>query len=229
VSTFATRTPVVTWTADDGRPVVLRYTLTSGDGAAPAAWRPGGFVRRSTRAWRVRGSAVIVGLVVLAVLVVPPLAHEYEQLLEPEYRSASIDLFLSTAVRGRGLGPDAIRMVAHYLTDVLGHHRLTIDPAAEWIRPDAPAWTSFVLSRVRRRSPSRTRLEGTQRAHIARCSLGSATISGRRTSLRDSGQRSTASRRPASLPAPTSRPRSTICSIFRAGRAQGRFNSRGGG
>ncbi|MFC7880145.1 GH92 family glycosyl hydrolase [Isoptericola sp. NPDC057391] len=39
VSTFATRTPVVTWTADDGRPVVVRYTLTSGDGAAPAAWR----------------------------------------------------------------------------------------------------------------------------------------------------------------------------------------------
>jgi len=37
--TFATRAPVVTWTADGGRPVVARYTLTSGDGAVPAAWR----------------------------------------------------------------------------------------------------------------------------------------------------------------------------------------------
>ena len=37
---FATRTPVVTWTAAGEAPVVLRYTLTSGpDGAAPAAWR----------------------------------------------------------------------------------------------------------------------------------------------------------------------------------------------
>jgi len=38
---FASRTPVVTWTAPAGeRPAVLRYTLTSGpDGAAPASWR----------------------------------------------------------------------------------------------------------------------------------------------------------------------------------------------
>ncbi|MFE7405015.1 GH92 family glycosyl hydrolase [Isoptericola sp. NPDC057559] len=38
---FASRTPVVTWSAPAGeRPEVLRYTLTSGPGgAAPAAWR----------------------------------------------------------------------------------------------------------------------------------------------------------------------------------------------
>ncbi|MGW8568554.1 GH92 family glycosyl hydrolase [Isoptericola sp. NPDC055881] len=40
VLTFASRAPVVTWAGDGARPVVVRYTLTSGpDGAAPAGWR----------------------------------------------------------------------------------------------------------------------------------------------------------------------------------------------
>jgi aminoglycoside 6'-N-acetyltransferase len=50
---------------------------------------------------------------------------------EPDFRSAGIDLFLRTDAQGRGLGPDAIRAVAAYLIDDRGHHRLTIDPAAE--------------------------------------------------------------------------------------------------
>jgi aminoglycoside 6'-N-acetyltransferase len=50
---------------------------------------------------------------------------------EPEFRHASIDLFLATEVHGRGLGPDAIRAVAIELIDRRGHHRLTIDPAAD--------------------------------------------------------------------------------------------------
>jgi aminoglycoside 6'-N-acetyltransferase len=49
---------------------------------------------------------------------------------EPEFRHASIDLFLATTSQGRGLGPDAIRAVAAELIDGRGHHRLTIDPAA---------------------------------------------------------------------------------------------------
>ena len=48
----------------------------------------------------------------------------------PDYRHANIDLFLATRAQGRGLGPEAIRLVARYLFDELGHHRLTIDPAA---------------------------------------------------------------------------------------------------
>ncbi|MCK9794320.1 GH92 family glycosyl hydrolase [Isoptericola sp. 4D.3] len=37
---FTTRTPVLTWAGDGSRPVVARYTLTSGPGgAAPSAWR----------------------------------------------------------------------------------------------------------------------------------------------------------------------------------------------
>lgn len=57
----------------------------------------------------------------------------YIQLAEepdPEFRHASIDLFLATEAQGLGLGPDAIRSVAIHLIDDRGHHRLTIDPAA---------------------------------------------------------------------------------------------------
>ncbi len=50
---------------------------------------------------------------------------------EPDFRSAGIDLFLRTDAQGRGLGPDAIRTLAAHLIDERGHHRLTIDPAAD--------------------------------------------------------------------------------------------------
>ena len=50
---------------------------------------------------------------------------------EPDFRHAGIDLFLRTDVQGRGLGPDAIRTLAIELIDRRGHHRLTIDPAAD--------------------------------------------------------------------------------------------------
>ncbi len=53
---------------------------------------------------------------------------------EPDFRSAGIDLFLRTDAQGRGLGPDAIRTLAAYLLDERGHHRLTIDPAADNMR-----------------------------------------------------------------------------------------------
>jgi aminoglycoside 6'-N-acetyltransferase len=50
---------------------------------------------------------------------------------DPEFRHASIDLFLTTEAQGRGLGPDAIRAAAVHLIDERGHHRLTIDPVAD--------------------------------------------------------------------------------------------------
>lgn len=48
----------------------------------------------------------------------------------PDYRHASIDIFVGDAHQGEGIGPEAIRLLARYLFDVRGHHRLTIDPAA---------------------------------------------------------------------------------------------------
>ncbi|MEV0973712.1 GNAT family N-acetyltransferase [Microtetraspora glauca] len=49
---------------------------------------------------------------------------------DPEYRHASIDVYLDPAVHGRGIGTDAVRTLARHLIADHGHHRLTIDPAA---------------------------------------------------------------------------------------------------
>jgi aminoglycoside 6'-N-acetyltransferase len=48
---------------------------------------------------------------------------------EPDYRHASIDVYLDAAVHGRGIGADAVRTLARHLIVDHGHHRLTIDPA----------------------------------------------------------------------------------------------------
>ncbi|RFU84595.1 ABC transporter permease [Streptomyces triticagri] len=49
---------------------------------ADLTWRATAAPRRSTRTWRVSTSAVVVGLVVLAVLVVPPLVNLDEQAVD---------------------------------------------------------------------------------------------------------------------------------------------------
>jgi aminoglycoside 6'-N-acetyltransferase len=49
--------------------------------------------------------------------------------LDPDYRHANIDLFLTTARHGQGLGADTVRTLARWLFDERGHHRVTIDPA----------------------------------------------------------------------------------------------------
>ena len=50
---------------------------------------------------------------------------------DPEFRHASIDVFLDPAVTGRGHGTAAIRLLVRYLFRELGHHRITIDPAVD--------------------------------------------------------------------------------------------------
>jgi aminoglycoside 6'-N-acetyltransferase len=57
-------------------------------------------------------------------------AIQYDEVTDPRYRSAGIDVFLGTAWQGRGLGREAIGVLVSYLFEVRGHHRLTIDPAA---------------------------------------------------------------------------------------------------
>lgn len=47
----------------------------------------------------------------------------------PDYRHASIDVFIGTKWHGQGLGTDAVRTLARYLIHDRGHHRLAIDPA----------------------------------------------------------------------------------------------------
>jgi aminoglycoside 6'-N-acetyltransferase len=50
---------------------------------------------------------------------------------EPDYRHAWIDLFLDPRFHGRGLGTDAVATLARHLFHERGHHRITIDPAAD--------------------------------------------------------------------------------------------------
>jgi aminoglycoside 6'-N-acetyltransferase len=57
-------------------------------------------------------------------------AIQYGEEEDPMYRHASVDIFLTVARHGQGLGSDAIRTLARYLFDQ-GHHRLSIDPAVD--------------------------------------------------------------------------------------------------
>lgn len=56
---------------------------------------------------------------------------QYEEEGDPMYRHAMIDIFLTSALHGRGHGTEAISLLSDYLTSELGHHRLVIDPAAD--------------------------------------------------------------------------------------------------
>jgi len=56
---------------------------------------------------------------------------QYWEETEPKYRHAGIDLFLDPAFHGRGIGTEAVRRVTRLLIDERGHHRITIDPAAD--------------------------------------------------------------------------------------------------
>jgi aminoglycoside 6'-N-acetyltransferase len=56
---------------------------------------------------------------------------QYSEETDPDYFSAAVDIFVGTAAQGRGVGADAMRTLLAWLIDVRGHHRLTVDPAAE--------------------------------------------------------------------------------------------------
>jgi aminoglycoside 6'-N-acetyltransferase len=48
---------------------------------------------------------------------------------DPDYRHAALDVYLAERFQGRGLGAEAVALLAAHLIDERGHHRLTIDPA----------------------------------------------------------------------------------------------------
>jgi len=50
---------------------------------------------------------------------------------DPDYRCADMDLYVDPALRGRGVGPDALRALIRHLADDHGFHRVEIDPAAD--------------------------------------------------------------------------------------------------
>ena len=55
---------------------------------------------------------------------------QYSEETDPDYWSAAVDIFVSAAAQGGGVGPDAMRTLIAWLFDGRGHHRLTVDPAA---------------------------------------------------------------------------------------------------
>ena len=57
-------------------------------------------------------------------------AAQYGEEDDPMYRHANIDIYLTASRHGKGLGSEAVRVLARYLFEERGHHRLTIDPAA---------------------------------------------------------------------------------------------------
>jgi aminoglycoside 6'-N-acetyltransferase len=66
-------------------------------------------------------------------------AVQYGEVEDPMYRSANIDLYVTTPRQGQGLGSEAVRILARHLIEDRGHHRLTIDPAAD----NAPAIRAY--------------------------------------------------------------------------------------
>ena len=54
----------------------------------------------------------------------------YEE-ADPDYRHAGLDVFLASAFQGKGLGSEALRVLARHLFVERGHHRLVIDPRAD--------------------------------------------------------------------------------------------------
>ena len=68
--------------------------------------------------WMIEVEGRVVGLI-----------QGYEE-IDPMYRHGGIDIVLHPAVHGRGLGPEAIRVLAAHLIRDRGHHRIVIDPNA---------------------------------------------------------------------------------------------------
>jgi aminoglycoside 6'-N-acetyltransferase len=58
-------------------------------------------------------------------------AIQYAEEDDPMYRHASLDVYVTSALHGLGIGSEAVRVLAKYLFEERGHHRLTIDPASD--------------------------------------------------------------------------------------------------
>jgi aminoglycoside 6'-N-acetyltransferase len=117
---------LVAWHAD---PEVSRYwddeTFTRGEMEERLA-------RRDVEAWIVEEAGEPVG---------------YLQ-VHPD----GMDMFLIPSARGRGLGPDAARTMAGYLTNERGRERVTVDPYA-WNDGAVRAWGRAGFVEVSRHEP----------------------------------------------------------------------------
>jgi aminoglycoside 6'-N-acetyltransferase len=56
---------------------------------------------------------------------------QFSEESEPDFRHACVDLFIDPRLHGQGVGTEALVVVVRHLIDNRGHHRITIDPAAD--------------------------------------------------------------------------------------------------
>lgn len=102
---------------------------------------------------------------------------QYGEEPEDDYRHAWIDIFVDPGRHGRGIGTDALRTLVEYLLTDRGHHRVTIDPAADnaaavrcyekagfrrvgvmessWLDPHTSTWRDAIFMELVRLPPGR--------------------------------------------------------------------------
>ena len=56
---------------------------------------------------------------------------QWSEETDPDYRHATIDIYVHPHMHGQGIGPDAVRTLVNDLFTRHSHHRLSIDPAAD--------------------------------------------------------------------------------------------------
>jgi aminoglycoside 6'-N-acetyltransferase len=108
-------------TADEIAPLSL--ALAADENASPWWGRVPATIERWLASPSVTPLAIEVDDEIAGVLT-------FETEEDPDYRQASADIGLFARWTGQGIGPEALRVLARYLFDQLGHHRMTIDPAA---------------------------------------------------------------------------------------------------
>ena len=98
--------------------------------AEPEIWQRWGEVSSADLREKLAGLDDVTALVVELDGEVAGLIQYHEE-TDPDYRHAGVDMFLAGTARGQGYGREALLLVAAHLFEERGHHRLTIDPAAD--------------------------------------------------------------------------------------------------
>jgi aminoglycoside 6'-N-acetyltransferase len=98
--------------------------------AEPEIWQRWGELSEADLRAKLAGSDDVTALVVELDGEVAGLIQYHEE-TDPDYRHAGVDMFLGGRARGQGYGREALLLVAEHLFEQRGHHRLTIDPAAD--------------------------------------------------------------------------------------------------
>ena len=55
----------------------------------------------------------------------------YEEVADPNWRFATLDIFVRPDLIGQGYGTEALKLLIAFLIEERGHHRITIDPAID--------------------------------------------------------------------------------------------------